>query len=280
MSMILIVGGADTGRAPMAAALLARLLAERAPGIEVGSAGVLGHDGDPAEVEARDTMLHMGLDITGHSARSVGEALVAGAVLVIGIDSGTTRVLHGRFPESAGVIASLGDLASRRRDIPDPFRMQIGAWMSYARELEDLLRAALPRILELLPDAPASAAPVSAAAPEELPVEVPASGREAALERMRLLLRAAAELPEAIHWPGARALLDAEIGRACTARGPADLAPAYAGLLRAALALTPPSPSLAQVAALRAALAPLDGTVAQDDLTRLSTQLAGWAQLV
>ncbi|HEU4322184.1 MAG TPA: protein tyrosine phosphatase [Roseiflexaceae bacterium] len=279
MSVILIVGGADTGRAPMAAALLARLLAEHAPGVAVGSAGVLGHDGDAAEIEARDTMLHMGLDITGHSARSVDEALVGEAALVVGIDSGTTRVLHGRFPEAVGKIASLGDLAVRRRDIPDPFRMQIGAWMSYARELDDLLRAALPRILELLPDAPAPAAPAPAPASEELPAENPPSEREAALERMLLLLRAAAELPEAIHWPGARALLDAEIGRACVPRGPTDLALAYAGLLRAALALTPPTPTPAQIAALRAALAPLDNTVAQDDLTRLSAQLAGWAQL-
>ncbi|GAB4215296.1 MAG: hypothetical protein OHK0022_55010 [Roseiflexaceae bacterium] len=280
MSLILIVGGSDTGRAPIAAALLARLLAERAPSSAVGSAGVLGHDGAPAQPEARNTMVQMGLDIANHSARSVDEALIAEATLVVGIDSGVTRVLQGRFPDAVGKIASLGDLAARRRDIPDPFRMQIGAWISYARELDDMLHAALPHILELLPDAPPPAPAAPAAAPEPAPAEAPPSERAVALERLRLLLRAAIELPEAIHWPGARALLDAEIGRACAPRGPADLAAAYAGLLRAALALTAHPPTPGQLAALQAALAPLDGSVAQDDLTRLSVQLAGWAQLV
>lgn len=276
METILIVGGADTGRAPMAAALLARLLAARAPGCRVGSAGVLGHDDDPAETEARDTMVHMGLDISDHRARSVGDALVEGAALVVGIDSGTTRVLLGRFPGAAARIAALGDLAGRPRDIPDPFRMQIGAWLSYARELEQMLTAALPQILQRLPAElrepaaePAAAEPARGAGLE----------RAEALGRLERLLWVAADMPAAIDWGAARGLADAEIGRACQPDGPADLAPAYAGLLRAALALSAAPPTPGQLRALRAALEPLGRPLAQDDLTRLSVQLGGWASL-
>ncbi len=96
MTTILIVGAADTGRAPIAAALLQRLLDTQYPGARAESAGVLGHDGDPAEVEARDTMLHMGIDLSGHRARSVDDALAAAAALLLAIDSGTALVLRGR----------------------------------------------------------------------------------------------------------------------------------------------------------------------------------------
>src|SRR6476659_10152638 len=151
MAMILLGGAADTGRAPMAAALLRRLLNARSDDWAVESCGVLGHDGAVAEVEARDTMVHMGLDIAEHLARSLDDDLAARAALIITIDRGTALVVRARFPAAAARTYSLGELAGRARDIPDPFRMQIGAWMTYAREIEGMLQAALPRIVGLMP---------------------------------------------------------------------------------------------------------------------------------
>jgi len=151
MTTILLVGAADTGRAPMAAALLRRLLSARPYAWAVESCGVLGHDGAEAEVEARDTMVHMGLDIAEHQARSIDDDLATRAALIATIDRGTALVVRARFPNAAGRTYSLGELAGRPRDIPDPFRMQIGAWMTYAREIEGMLEAALPRMVELLP---------------------------------------------------------------------------------------------------------------------------------
>src|SRR5262245_46027813 len=151
MAIILLIGGADTGRAPMAAALLRRLLDQRGYRWGVGSAGVLGHDGDPAEIEARETMTHMGLSVDDHQARSLTDELVEQAALLLAIDSGTALVLRARFPAAAARTYTLGALAGRQRDIPDPFRMQIGAWITYAREIAALLEAALPRIAELMP---------------------------------------------------------------------------------------------------------------------------------
>src|SRR5215213_7217392 len=151
MAIILLSGAADTGRAPMAAALLRRLLEKRPHDWVVESCGVLGHDGAVAEVEARDTMVHMGLDIGEHQARSLDDDLAARAALIITLDRGTALVVRARFPDAAARAYSLGELAGRARDIPDPFRMQIGAWMTYAREIESMLQAALPRIVELMP---------------------------------------------------------------------------------------------------------------------------------
>src|SRR5215207_4097151 len=153
MATILLTGAADTGRAPMAAALLRRLLETRPHDWAVESCGVLGHDGAVAEVEARDTMVHMGLDIGEHLARSLDDDLAGRAALIITIDRGTALVIRARFPAAAARTFSLGELAGRARDIPDPFRMQIGAWMTYTREIESMLQAALPRIAELMPAA-------------------------------------------------------------------------------------------------------------------------------
>src|SRR3954451_15842668 len=153
MAIILLSGAADTGRAPMAAALLRRLLEKRPHDWEIESCGVLGHDGAVAEAEARDTMVHMGLDIAEHQARSLNDDLAARAALIITLDRGTALVVRARFPDAAARRYSLGELAGRARDIPDPFRMQIGAWMTYAREIEGMLQAALPRIVELMPAA-------------------------------------------------------------------------------------------------------------------------------
>src|SRR5262245_44983013 len=151
MASILLIGGTDTGRAPMAAALLRRVLDQHGYRCGVGWAGVLGHDGDPAEIEARETMNHMSLTIDDHQARSLTDDLVDGAALILAIDSGTALVLRARFPAATARTHTLGALAGRQRDIPDPFRMQIGAWITYAREIAGLLEAALPRIAELMP---------------------------------------------------------------------------------------------------------------------------------
>src|SRR5262245_31715320 len=115
MATILLIGGADTSRAPMAAALLRRLLDQRGYDWDVGSAGVLGHDGDPAEIEARETMKHMNLSLDDHQARSLTDELVAGAALLLAIDSGTALVLRARFSADTLRIHTLGALAGHQR---------------------------------------------------------------------------------------------------------------------------------------------------------------------
>jgi protein-tyrosine-phosphatase len=285
MTTILLVGAADTGRAPMAAALLRRLLAAQHSAWVVESAGVLGHDGAPAETEARDTMVHMGLDIGAHQARSLGDDLVAGTALVVPIDNGTALVVRARYPNAAAPIHTLGELAGRKRDVPDPFRMQIGAWMTYAREIESMLQAALPKMVELI--GPATARPTSAAragvaaeaAARPAPAYAEAAGdsseRSAAIGRIAQLLQIAAQMPGVVDWGDARGRVESDLGAIAAApAGPADLVAAYIGLLRAALALLPPIPSAAQLVALHRAVERARAPVDQAALNELSAQLA------
>jgi protein-tyrosine-phosphatase len=282
MTTILLVGAADTGRAPIAAALLRRLLDARSYAWAVESCGVLGHDGAAAEIEARDTMVHMSLDIADHQARSIDDALAAHAALIVTIDRGTALVVRARFPGSAERIYSLGELAGRTRDIPDPFRMQIGAWMTYAREIESMLEAALPRMVELLPSStdeqpptPEDPTPASFATIANISDE-----RAAAAGRIAQLLQVASQMPGVIDWPAARVRIEADLTPIGAApRGPGDLIAAYAGLLRAALALLPAAPTAGQLAALQRAAARLPQPIGQAELNELSGQLAALPSL-
>ena len=278
--LILIVGAADTGRAPMAVALLRRMLRRQGAPWRVESAGVVGHDDDPAEPEARDALLAMGLDLSAHTARSLTDALVAEARLLVAVESGVGRVVRARYPEAQ--LVTLGGLAGRARDIPDPFRMQVGAWLQYANEIESLLGAGMPRLLALLGADGASdevaAPPAPSAAVSRLPPVAPeqAAERVAALERVGRLLSLVAELPDVVDWASGSRQIAADLGAMEQPLAPADLARPYVALLRATLALLPGCPSAPQATALRGAVARLRAPITPADLDALADDLAGF----
>ncbi len=300
--MILLVGGADTSRAPMAAALLRRRLAERYPDWSVASAGVLGHDGDPAEPEARDALTAAyHLDIGDHTARSINDELVAAATLLVAVDTGTARVLHLRYPEAAERVFTMGELAGRQRDIPDPFRMQLGAWLSYAREIDQLLQAGLDRLVQLvhgdLPDAqpaaeeevqlpqegvpavvlqePVSAPPAPAAA--ELPPQVPVA-RRAPGERCARLLTLLREMPTLVEWPNARRQLETELNSVGVhPLRPDELVQPYTVMLVTLLGMSSAVPTPGQLDLLQKALERLYAPIDQPAIAALSTEMTQWA---
>ncbi|NTU82241.1 MAG: low molecular weight phosphatase family protein [Chloroflexales bacterium] len=275
--LVLIVGGADTGRAPMAAALLGRIIAREGLGWSAESAGVVGHDGDPAEPEARAAMLALGLDVSGHRARSLSDDLAGVARALIAVDSGVARVLQARYPALA--TASLGGLAGRARDIPDPFRMQVGAWLQYAGEIEALLTAGLPRLRALVEGGAANAGDAFASAPEPQPHQAdgpqPAlPERLGAVERAGRILGLVADMPGVLDWAAARAQLEADLAIIEQPLLAGDLARPYVALARSLLALVPALPTAAQTATLRAAVERLRAPITPADLEALTSELA------
>ncbi|MEI8167395.1 MAG: low molecular weight phosphatase family protein [Chloroflexales bacterium] len=273
--LVLIVGGADTGRAPMAAALLERIVARQALGWTVESAGVVGHDGDPAETEARAALLVLGLDLSAHRARSLTAELAQAARVRVAIDSGVARVLQANY--STLSIATLGGLAGRARDIPDPFRMQVGAWLQYAGEIEALLLAGLPRLRALVAGEAVreeAAAPVPPSQPEPPPAPQPRqSERLAAGERASRILGLVADLPGVMNWVAARAQIEADLALMEIPLVPGDLARPYVALVRALLTLTAVPPTAAQVAALRSAVRRLRAPITPADLEAVTQDL-------
>lgn len=261
--IVLIVGAADTGRAPMAAAMLRRLAARNGRHWRIESAGVVGHDGAPPQPETRDALATMNLDISQHVARSLDDEAVAAAQLLIAVDSGIARVLRARYP--AAPIATLGELAGNRRDIPDPFRMQVGAWIYYAREMEQMLSSGFERIGALVEPA---AAPPEAPAPVPTPPAAPAE-RLAAVERCSRLLALLSDMPDVIDQAAARERLAADL--ALIAAHPLaadDLVAAYVALITARLAAN----ADLTAGALRHAVERLRTPIDQAALTTLAAQ--------
>jgi hypothetical protein len=82
-------------------------------------------------------------------------------------------------------------------------------------------------------------------------------------------------MPGVLDWAAARARIEADLVLIAAApHGAGDLIAAYAGLLRAALALLPASPSASQLAALQRAAGRLAQPIGQAELNELSGQIA------
>jgi len=290
---ILVVGGADTGRAPITAALLRRQLSQSGREWVVESAGVVGHDDDPAEPEARNTLVQFGLDISEHRARSLSADIVSAADVLLAVDRGTAHVARMHYPEAATRIVTLGHLAGRERDIPDLFRMQIGAWIAYAREIDEMLTAGLEHLVTLAagededddetwPAVEAAAPPPhatngSASPPTGTNGRPNGAERQAAVERCARLLGVMRDMPDLVAWPQARQQLATEIKTASTiSLGPDDLVQAYASLLLALLEMRATPPGAEQYGVLASAIERLREPISQQTLTSLSGSLSGW----
>lgn len=254
----------------MAAAVLQRLCRDQGRPWSIASAGLLGHDGDPAEPEARQAMLAQGLNIDQHRARSIDPAILADSRLLICIDSGTAQALRIRFPAVADQVWSLGDLAGRKRDIPDPFRMQIGAWLTYAEEISTLLRAAMPRIRALMGD---SATTDTTAAPAE-----PASASpHERIHRMQRLLTMLRDMPAVIEWGNARHQLEQELRQLTTgAEQPAAAVAAYATALHDRISACQQPPGAGQIALLLRAIERLQHPIDETAVADLQADLVNW----
>jgi protein-tyrosine-phosphatase len=272
---ILIVGGAATGRVPMTAALLARLLSQRGLAWNVYAGGVVAHDDDPAEVEARDAMLTLGLDISDYRAQPITDELITNAAAIVAVDSGSARVIRARYADVAARVTTLGELSGRARDIPDPFRMQIGAWITYAREIETLLKAGMRRLLEMVGESD-GANEVEASAPQ-VENDTP---RRRAVEHCEALLRQTAQRRDEAAWPHMRQQIIETINEASAQPlQNDDLAVAYGALLKALLnlAFAPPNPG--QISFLSRAIGRMRAPIDQQAISQLSNQMGNWTKL-
>src|SRR3712207_2151016 len=94
--LLLVVGGSDTGRTPIAAGLLRRALGA---GVVVLTAGVLSHAGESAAPEAQMALEQIGVDISRHISRPLDSVDHRAAELLLAVDRGTELVLFTQFPQ-------------------------------------------------------------------------------------------------------------------------------------------------------------------------------------
>lgn len=143
--LVLVVGGTDTGRTPMTAALLRRALGQD---VIVRTAGVLSHSGEGATTEAQMAMDQLGFDISRHISHPLRDEDHRNAELLLAVDRGTELVLFTQFHQDARVACL--PVLSGLPDVLDPHRMPLGVWIATARQLDDQIKRALPALRQRL----------------------------------------------------------------------------------------------------------------------------------
>ena len=146
---ILMVCTGNICRSPMAEGLLRQLLDRKSgvPRARIVSAGTYGLDGEPAAPFAIQAASEMGVDITGHRARSLDREMVLRADLILAMEPfHRDIILRALSAAETGKVKLLADFEAPRRSetIEDPYHQPLEAYRvciaRMARCLEGVVR--------------------------------------------------------------------------------------------------------------------------------------------
>lgn len=114
---ILVVCTGNICRSPIGE----RLLRQRVPGKRITSAGILGLEGNPADVGAREVAWRHGISLEGHRARRLTPQLMRESDLILVMEPAHLRFISSMAPEIRGKSLLFGQWLEPQ-DIPDPYR--------------------------------------------------------------------------------------------------------------------------------------------------------------
>lgn len=157
MVRILLVCTGNVCRSPLAEGILRKLLRESGGhgAAIVESAGTAGLNGAPASAHSVDVAARRGIDIRGHAARPLTRRIVSRASLILTLQPEHSDWIVARYPEArekTDLITLYGDPLGEPDGVPDPIGLDIDAYEETYERIENSLRAAMPRILGLLPE--------------------------------------------------------------------------------------------------------------------------------
>ncbi|MGC3024526.1 low molecular weight protein-tyrosine-phosphatase [Burkholderia sp. DN3021] len=141
---VVIVCVGNICRSPMGEGLLRA----RLPDVDVLSAGTAARVGEPAQPSAVAVAANAGLDISGHRARQLTDALVRRADLVLVMDAMQKREIVARYPFSLGKVFRLGERDGF--DVPDPYLKPVAVFRNTYALIEQGVNAWVPRIEALV----------------------------------------------------------------------------------------------------------------------------------
>lgn len=146
---ILMVCTGNTCRSPMAAGLLAHMLAEpRGMSYTVTSGGIAAFAGDEASHYAKRALHTRGIDLCKHRSRRVQPPMMEQADLILCMTTAHRNTLRGAFPDMQGKIFTLGEYAGEGLDVPDPFGGDMQVYERTAVILEELCGLTARRLFE------------------------------------------------------------------------------------------------------------------------------------
>lgn len=150
MKTILFVCYGNICRSPLLEALAAaRALAEGLP-IAAGSAGLIAWAGSPATESMQLAGRGLGLELGAHRARRFSSYHLEQADLVIAATRLQRDEIAGTWPEFAGRVTWLGELAGSGADIDDPYLADDETYRRSASAMRAMLDAAWPALVRRL----------------------------------------------------------------------------------------------------------------------------------
>lgn len=139
----------------MAEGLLKGMVAEEAYLWRIESAGVWALADQPAALFTRQVLQDRGVYLPDFRSRSITKELMAEFNLILTMERGHKEALRAAFPEYAGKVYMLREMAGRSGDIVDPIGSPIEDYEDTAKEIESILKNGYERLRRLAADAPA-----------------------------------------------------------------------------------------------------------------------------
>ena len=152
MQAVLFVCTGNLYRSPISAALFKALLAQDQPvasGWRIESAGTWAQANQSAPPEVIQVMAKRGLDLKSHRSRMVSAEILAGFDLILTMESGQKEALCIEFPQFAGRVFMLSEMAGTRVTINDPVDRSVDGISEVAQEIEDWLKKGKYQIIQL-----------------------------------------------------------------------------------------------------------------------------------
>jgi len=152
MRSVIFVCTANICRSPMAEGLLKKLLGPEIESWRIESAGTWAYSGQPASTRVMQVLEKRGVFLDDHRSRSVDEELLNSFNLILVMEKGHKEALVAEFPDLAGRIYLLSEMAGKEQEVRDPMGGDTPDFEAAADEIEHYLQTGLERIRELAED--------------------------------------------------------------------------------------------------------------------------------